>query len=120
MFAEPRAEDVVRVLAEGEAALPVDEALTVSFPLNLPKHLLERRFKALLAEHHKGQRGKQYAKMSKTKYEGSQDIPALELGLDIVLALFLELAQQNRKRILCNLGRWPESNKVPMALAMLA
>lgn len=108
LFAEPRAEDTVRVLNEGEVALPVHEALTVSFPLNLPKRLLERRFKALLAEHHNGQRGKQYAKMSQAKYrvQGQPNIPALALGLEV----------WDLRRARPDLSLWEIGNRLPRLL----
>lgn len=85
LFAEPRAEDSVRVLEQGEEALSRDEALTISLPLNLPKKTLEAHVKRLLAVHHKGQRGKQYAKQSRARYkvQGQPNVPALALGLAV-------------------------------------
>ena len=85
LFAEPRAEDMVRVLEEGEPALSKEQALTVSLPLNFPKRLLERRFRVLLAQHHQGQRGKQYAKQSQARYkvQGQPNVPALALGYEV-------------------------------------
>lgn len=108
LFAEPRAEDVVRVLHEGDVALSPLEALTVSFPLNLPKRLLERRFKVLLAEHHKGQRGRQYAKMSKAKFriQGQPNIPSLDLALEV-----WDLRQARP-----DLSLWEIGNRIPRLL----
>jgi len=85
LFAEPRAEDSVRVLQEGERALAASEALTLSLPLSLPKRLLERRIKELLAKHHTGKRGHQLAKKSQAKYrvQGQPNINALALGLEV-------------------------------------
>lgn len=85
LFAEPRAEDSVRLLNEGEEALSRDEALTISLPLNLPKKTLEAHVKRLLAVHHKGQRGKQYAKQSRARYkvQGQPNVPALAMGLAV-------------------------------------
>ncbi len=85
LFAEPRAEDSVRVLEQGEEALSRDEALTISLPLNLPKKTLEAHVKRLLAAHHKGKRGMQYAKQSRARYkvQGQPNVPALELGLAV-------------------------------------
>lgn len=89
LFAEPSVESSVKVLSEGERAPSPFEALTVSLPLNFPKRFLERRFKSLLAEAHKGKRGVQLARTSKAKYtfKGQPNIPALEQGLMVYDAL---------------------------------
>ena len=89
LFAEPSVESSVKVLTEGEVAPSPSEALTVSLPLNFPKRFLERRFKALLAEVHKGKRGVQLSRTSRAKYrfEGQPNIPALEQGLMVFDAL---------------------------------
>lgn len=91
LFAEPSVESSVKVLSEGEKAPSASEALTVSLPLNFPKRFLERRFKSLLAEAHKGKRGVQLARTSKAKYtfKGQPNIPALEQGLMVYDALKL-------------------------------
>lgn len=83
LFAEPSVESSVKVLKEGEKAASEAEVLTLSLPLNFPKRFLERRFKALLSEVHKGRRGVQLARVSKAKYrfEGQPNIPALKQGL---------------------------------------
>jgi hypothetical protein len=75
--------------SEGERAPSPSEALTVSLPLNFPKRCLERRFKPLLAEAHKGKRGVQLARTGKAKYtfKGQPNIPALEQGLMVYDAL---------------------------------
>lgn len=85
LFAEPQAENTVRVLNEGEQALSRADVLTLSIPLNLPRKLLEARFKELLDAHHKGRRGVQLAKNSRAKYkvQGQPNIPALEQGLAV-------------------------------------
>jgi hypothetical protein len=85
LFAEPRAEDMVRVLKPGDEVLPESEALTISLPLDFPKRLLESRFRALLAEVHAGAQGKQYAKRSSARYKvvGQPNIPALALMLEV-------------------------------------
>ncbi len=85
LFAEPRAEDMVRVLQEGESALGLDEALTVSLPLYLPRKSLEAHIKQLLDLHHKGKRGVQLAKKSKAQFrvQGQPNIPSLRLGLKV-------------------------------------
>jgi hypothetical protein len=79
----------VKVLKEGEKAASEAEFLTLSLPLNFPKRFLERRFKALLSEVHKGKRGVQLARTSKAKYrfEGQPNIPALRQGLMVYDAL---------------------------------
>lgn len=105
LFAEPRAEDSVRVLQEGECALAASEALTLSLPLNLPKRLLERRIKELLAKHHTGKRGHQLAKKSQAKYrvQGQPNLGALELGLNVY-----DFKQANP-----DLALWEIGNQVP-------
>ena len=85
VFAEPRAEDSIRVLAEGERALSIEETLTISLPLSLPKRFIERRFRELLAQSHQGKRGIQLAKQSKAKYkiQGQINIPAIKQALEV-------------------------------------
>ena len=86
LFAEP-ATNTIRLMKEGERAPACSEALTLTLPLNLPKKLLERRFKEFLDTNHKGERGKQLAKSSKAicKIKGQPNIPALALGLKMYL-----------------------------------
>jgi hypothetical protein len=89
LFAEPIVEFSVRVLKEGEQAASQSEVLTVSLPLSFPKRFLERRFKAILSEVHKGKRGVQLARISNAKYRfaGQPNIPALKQGLMVYDAL---------------------------------
>ena len=89
LFAEPSVESSVKVLREGEQAASETEVLTVSLPLNFPKRFLERRFKALLSEAHRGKRGVQLARKSNAKYrfEGQPNIPALQQALLVYDAL---------------------------------
>jgi hypothetical protein len=89
LFAEPSVESSVKVLREGEKAASEAEVLTLSLPLSFPKRFLERRFKAILSEAHKGKRGVQLARTSKAKYrfEGQPNIPALKQGLMVFDAL---------------------------------
>lgn len=89
LFAEPSVEYSVKILKEGEKAPSEAEALTLALPLNFPKRFLERRFKSLLSEFHKGGRGIQLARTSKAKYrfEGQPNIPALKQGLMVYDAL---------------------------------
>lgn len=85
LFAEPSPEDTVRTLNEGERALSKNEALTISFPINLPKNLLEKRFKQILDTEHKGKRGIQLAKKSRAKYRfnGQPNIEGLRVALQV-------------------------------------
>jgi hypothetical protein len=85
LFANPSPEDTVRTLNEGERALSKSEALTISFPINLPKNLLEKRFKQILDIEHKGKRGVQLAKNSRAKYRfsGQPNIEGLRVALQV-------------------------------------
>ena len=85
LFAEPSAEESMRVMNAGEIALGRQEALTLGIPLNLPRKFIERRFKELLDLHHRGKRGTQLAKLSRAKFkvQGQPNVPALRLGLEI-------------------------------------
>lgn len=86
LFAEPRAEELVRVIEGGAAAPDGDGLLTVCFPMNLPKRYLMRRFADLLEQSaHTGRRGRQYAKSSQAKYQikGQPNIPALKRALAV-------------------------------------
>lgn len=85
LFAEPQAEDSIRVMEVGQEALDPSEAFTVSIPLYLPKKTILRRFKELLDERHKGKRGYQLAKRSKARYQvkGQPNIPAIKQALEI-------------------------------------
>ena len=92
LFAEPSVESSVKVLSTGEKASNADEVLTVSLPLHFPKRFLERRFKAILAGHHKGRRGVQLARDltrggAKYRFRGQPNTPALEQGLMVYKAL---------------------------------
>jgi hypothetical protein len=80
LFAEPVADDNIRLLADGDPAVDDDTTLTISVPLNLPKKFLNRRFREIVAKRHTGERGKQYAKQSKAKYKvhGQYKCPSLE------------------------------------------
>ena len=108
LFAEPRAEDSMRLLETDEKALSREEALTVSIPLYLPRKLIERRFKQLLDAHHTGKRGRQLAKRSKARYriQGQPNVPALRLGLQIY-----DYKQSNP-----HLALWEIGNAIPGVL----
>lgn len=81
------------------------EVLTISFPLNLPKAQLERRFRELLRQHHKGRRGVQYAKSSNALYkvQGQPNVPALALGFEVWLL------RKERP----DLTQWEIGNRIP-------
>lgn len=83
LFAEPPAEDSVKVLGQGE--IVPNGTLTITFPLNLPKKHLEKRFKELLMKEHQGKRGRQMAKLSQARYrfKGQPNLHAIELGLRV-------------------------------------
>jgi hypothetical protein len=83
LFAEPRPEELVRVLTKGEAAPDGSNSLTVVLPLNLPKSYLLERCKELLADARKGGRGKLFARQSQARYQvkGQPNIPALRRAL---------------------------------------
>ena len=84
LFSDPLVESTVRVLKEGDV-VGDPEALTISFPLSLPKRHLKKRLNDLLIKHHKGQRGVQQAKSSKAKYRfsGQPNLMGLERALKV-------------------------------------
>lgn len=83
LFAEPKAEDSVRVLEEGEKAASRSQALTLSLPLNLPKKFLLERCRELLADVRKGGKGQLYARSSDAVYKitGQPNLVALKRAL---------------------------------------
>lgn len=90
LFSEPPVDEIVRVMDEGELVPNKAEMLTVTLPLNFPKKLLEKRFKSLLAENHKGQRGRQLAKIVKPEgksarylFTGQPNIQGLKQALQV-------------------------------------
>ena len=85
LFADPQAEDSIRVMEIGQEALDPSEAFTVSIPLYLPKKTILRRFKELLDERHQGRRGHQLAKRSKARYQvkGQPNVPAIKQALEV-------------------------------------
>jgi len=85
LFSEPPTEETIRVVSRDEVSSLNEDLLLVSVPLNLPKKFLVQRFRNLLAENHRGQRGKQYAKKSKAKYQfnGQPNIDALMVALSL-------------------------------------
>jgi hypothetical protein len=86
LFSEPPAQETIRVVSKDEIE-SLDEALfLICVFLNLIKKFLLQRFRTLLAEKHKGERGKQYAKRSKAKYQfkGQPNKEALLLALHVL------------------------------------
>lgn len=85
LFADPQAEDSIRVMETGQEALDPAEAFTVSIPLYLPKKTILRRFKELLDERHQGKRGHQLAKRSKARYQvkGQPNVPSIKQALEV-------------------------------------
>jgi hypothetical protein len=85
LFADPQAEDSIRVMEIGQEALDPSEAFTVSIPLYLPKKTILRRFKELLDERHQGKRGHQLAKRSIARYrvKGQPNVPAIKQALEV-------------------------------------
>lgn len=99
LFAEPNAEDTVRVLEGGETALDESQALTLSLPLNLPKRFLIRRCRELIAEIEGAKRGELYARKSQAKYQikGQPNIPALRRALRVYDAVEAEKCSERKK-----------------------
>jgi hypothetical protein len=86
LFSEPPAQETIRIISKDEIGSLDEDLLLMSVPLNLPKKFLLQRFRTLLAEKHKGERGKQYAKRSKARYQfkGQPNIEALMTALNIL------------------------------------
>ena len=105
LFANPQAEDSIRVMETGQEALDPSEAFTVSIPLYLPKKTILRRFKELLDERHQGKRGHQLAKRSKARYQikGQPNIPAIKQAFEVY-----EFKQANP-----DLKLWEIGNSIP-------
>jgi len=85
LFSNPVTEDQVTELSDGEKALVDEDRLVVSIPLNLPQKFLIQKIRKLIEMKHKGDKGRQYAKVSKAKYrfKGQPNIKALKLGLNV-------------------------------------
>lgn len=103
LFSEPPAQETIRVVSKDEIESLDEDLLLMSVPLNLPKKFLLQRFRTLLAEKHKGERGKQYAKSSKAKYQfkGQPNIEALLLALHVY-----DQSKANPKMKLWELGQF--------------
>lgn len=102
LFAEPQKLSTVQLLALEDLDEIQDETLLISVPLNLPKKFLLERFRKILAKHHKGERGRQYAKKSKAKYQfkSQPNIQALKTALKVY-----DYKKANPKMRLWQVGR---------------
>ncbi len=83
LFAEPQALSTLKVVTKDELDEIQGETLLMSVPLSLPKKFLLERFRKILAEHHKGERGRQYAKRSESRYKfkGQPNIQGMKTAL---------------------------------------
>lgn len=83
LFAEPQALSTLQVVTKDDLDEIQGETLLMSVPLSLPKKFLLERFRKILAEHHKGERGRQYAKKSESKYKfkGQPNIQGMKTAL---------------------------------------
>lgn len=99
LFAEPRAEDTVRVLTAGEEVLDESEALTLSLPLNLPKRFLVQRCRELIGKIEGAKRGERYARKSQARYQikGQPNIPALRRALKVYDAVEASKAETKKR-----------------------
>lgn len=105
LFAEPEADQNVRVLSVGEAVPEIDQAITISFPLDLPKGFLVKSLQAILKKRHSGKRGVQHAKSSIAKYRLS--------GQPFVKALGSALKVYDYKQANPDLKLWEIGNQFP-------
>lgn len=85
LFSNPTTEDRITLLVNGEKALVDEGRLVMSVPLSLPQKFLVDKFRKILEAHHTGEKGRQYAKFSKAKYQfqGQPNIKALQIGLKV-------------------------------------
>lgn len=101
LFSNPSSEDRISLLANGEKAFVDEGRLVMSVPLSLPQKFLVDRFRKILEAHHTGKKGRQYAKLSKAKYQfkGQPNIKALQIALKIY-----DRAKANPEMTLWELG----------------
>ena len=85
LFSNPTTEDRINLLENGDKAFVDEGRLVMSVPLSLPQKFLVDRFRKILEAHHTGEKGRQYAKVSKAKYQfqGQPNIKALQIGLRV-------------------------------------
>ncbi len=102
LFAEPEVLSTVQVVSKDELDEVLEGTLLINVPLNLPKKFLIERFRKLLAQHHKGERGKQYAKNSKAMYQfkSQPNIQAMKTALKVY-----DYIKANPKSKLWEVGR---------------
>ncbi len=102
LFAEPQALSTLQVVTVDDLKGIEGQALLVSVPLSLPKKFLLERFRKILAEHHKGERGRQYAKKSESKYKfkGQPNIQGMRTAL-----MVYDYITQNPKTKLWEVGK---------------
>ena len=102
LFAEPQALSTLQVVTKEELDEIQGETLLMSVPLSLPKKFLLERFRKILAEHHKGERGRQYAKSSQSKYkfQGQPNIQGMKTAL-----MIYDYIDHNPKSKLWEVGR---------------
>ncbi len=117
LFAEPKAEDSVRVLEEGERAPSRSQAVTLSLPLNLPKKFLLQRCRDLLSDVRKGGVGKLYARDSRAAYKitGQPNLIALKRALMVYDAIEVSRGVKPKKpywKIATELNLVEEKDKV--------
>lgn len=83
LFAEPQSMSTLQVVTKDDLDEIQGDTLLMSVPLSLPKKFLLERFRKILAEYHKGERGRQYAKKSESKYKfkGQPNIQGMRTAL---------------------------------------
>jgi len=83
LFAEPQSLSTLEVVTKDDLDEIQGDTLLMSVPLSLPKKFLLERFRKLLAQHRKGERGRQYAKKSESKYKfkGQPNIQGMRTAL---------------------------------------
>ncbi len=83
LFSEPHSLSTMSIVTHDEICSEDESVAFVRVPLTLPKKFLVERFSELIGKHHKGQRGRQYARQSRAKYKfrGQPNIQGLKTAL---------------------------------------